>query len=882
MPSQTFIAVNSNNPDLIELLHQVKSSGEVTFVKPGHTSQFHLYLLDLSLDLADISQHLIHVIHSAQDSKAKLTLGLLFSRTVDIEKVHHFRQLLKSLYQDQPNYRLVMIKDLYQDLLDYPVTDLDKQIDRSLRESIWKTSLKAKNTYFPLFVEDLVTAITKIFFLNRTAGKTFWLFGEPMKDFEIGYLLKKILADTSPDFQVDPVYPDQSQDQEFITSANDTQIDLNWRPDTDFSLKLPGILEKFRSAAQETPDHSTNSLSKKILHRLNQTFNAKRHKEVTQSLKTGFRKTLLRTSLAILVLYLLNAGLFGWTLFRELKALDLSLDLISQNQLLRSVDEINRVESINSLTMLTYEPLKPLFQLISPRTAEELNNLFNFNIYLARSIQNLQQTYNLAEKIYQSLTDSQSALDPSEASLALQSNLSLIYENLRQIRISLDSKQLPGSVVKKITDGTQYARLENLEDQVAQAIKITDLIPTVLGASSTKIGILVQDQDELRPAGGLIKQLLVLQLDHGKLVDAKSYLPSDLDSLAEGVAQAPELLSKITGAVRYNFKDMNYPADFSQAGQYLTNYLDQVINLKLDVLVGLNKSIFEKLIAQDQAINVAGKVIKPQDLRSTSSDSDASKAVVDYYLSSLKAGDLPMSALGQAIISEIQQGNLQLYAQDEVSQGRISRLPISGTVLDHFCHPGLEQYKQCLSQTTYINEANFTFAPVNHSLKRDVVHEVTITEAGIDHEYKISYSFQTDLSQINRPYQAIYQLFAPSGTQITQIKLDGQPYGPSDLIRLDHGQLEYFQFPVAFSPTSDHQLSIAFSTTSSPIDIKTTAFSFTDIRQSGLAEAGNLLLIKIPENTRPVVISAPIQPVQGALAVRLPAKTSTFGLGLSY
>lgn len=881
MPPQTSIAVNSNNPDLAELFSRLDSFDEVKFVKAGPTSPFNLFLIDLSLDLTAISQQIIHAASQAREKQSKLIVGLLFARAVDIEKVHHFRRLLQPVSPEQPSYRLVLIKDLYQDLLDRPVTEFDKQINAAVHDAVWKTSIKTKNLYFPLYIEDLASALIKIFFLNHTAGKTFWLFGDPVKDYEIGYLLKNALADTAPDFQIEPTYADESQDREYITSANDTQIDLNWRPDTDISQKIPLILEKINSDEQETVKTPPKALSKRFLRRLNQTLGSKKHKEVSRNLKSGFHKTLVRVSLAAIGLYLLNTAVFSWALYREYNSLNLSLDLISQNQFQRSVDEINRVESMNTITMQTYEPLKPLIQLISPGTSEKLNNLFNFNRYLTRSIQNLHQTYNLAEKIFLSLTDSQLSIDPAASSLALQSNLSLIYENLRQIKISLDSQQLPGSITQKIKSSSQYDRLGELEDQVTQAMKLADLIPTVLGSSSTKVGILVQDQDELRPTGGLIKQLLVLQFDRGKIVDAKSYLPDDLDRLAEGIAEAPQLLSEITGASRYNFKDMNYPADFAQTGQYLTNYLDRVIDLKLDVLIGLNKSVFEKMIAQDQVLKIAGQTITAQDLRSVNSDSDPAKPVVDYYLASLKAGDLSMSTLGRAVISEIQQGNLQLYTQNEASQIMISRLPISGTVLDHFCHPGLEQYKQCLSQTTYLNEANFTFAPVNHSLKRDVIHQVTITETGIDHEYQLSYSFQSDLTSLNRPYQAVYQLFVPDGTEIVGIKLDGEPFGPSDLIHLDHGQLDYFQFPLSFPPSGEHQVSIAFSTTR-VIDINNTAFSFTEIRQPGLSDLGTLLLIKIPENTRPVIISSPIQSVQGALAVRLPAKTSTFGLGLSF
>lgn len=881
MPRKPSVTVSSNNPLLVKLFTGLKDHFDLKFERSS-SSSYHLIVIDLHSDLTNISQEIINAVAHAKQHKAKLIVALLFAEKVDIEKTNHFRQLLASLEKDQPNYRIVLIKDLYQDVLKKPVTYLDQILEIAVEKNSWQTSIRGRSQYFPLYIGDLIDALTKIFFLNNTAGKTFWLLGDQLSDLDIGYLLKKTVADDRPDFEIESVLPVNAIDQQYVSAARDTQISLNWRPDTDFSIKIPDLIRSDQSAE---PINVTSAGHNKLMRLhlfLDRLFSSKRPKEITRSVKSSLISVFIRIILLALALYIADAVVFSWLLFNQYRSLNKALDFIGQGDLENSVQEINRVDTLNYYATQTFQPLQPLLQMVSPDNAKRLNNLFNFNDYLTGSLQNLQQTYNLANKIYSSITDSQSSLDPSESALALQSNLSLVYNNLRQIKITVDNQELPGSIVNKIKKSQQFSHLDDLQNQVDQAMKISELLPAVLGDKGTsEVGVLIQDQDELRPTGGLIDELLILKFDHGKLTDVRSLQPTDVEIAAIGTVPAPEMLSRVTGDTRYKFRDMNYPADYSQTGQYIVWYLGNTIDLKLNALIAVNRSFFTDLLTQDKSIQVGEQQIKPQDFTSTIDASSPADPVVNYYVNRFRSGKLSMTEFGHTFLSELEKGNILLYSADNSAQDLISRLPVSGTVLDHFCHPGLENYTQCISQTTYINESNFSFAPVNTYLKRSLVHHITIGQNSIDHRYQLDYTVNSDLTHLGRPYQTIYQLFAPKGAKITQITLDSQPATP-DVIELDRGNFSYFQIPLSFPLKGKHKVVIGFTVATAPIDIKNTAFSFTEIRQPGLTDNGTLLTIDIPANTRPVIVSQPITSLQGALGVQLPTKTATFGLGLSY
>jgi len=884
----TPISVSSNNEKLVELFlaYQIP---DIKFVKDKdlHQAKYAIYIADLNSDLLGLSQQIISLLQLGLEKKVKTAICVLFQDHFDTEKITYLRNLLESTSHGSSLVRLCFIRDLYQDHFSFPVTYLDDQFSTASRTRRWKASVKGKNALFPLHLSDLIPALLKILFLDSTAGRGFFLCGDKISDVELGFLIKRILGDEDDHFEIETVLPDQLENSDYLSSANETQISLNWRPDVDISQKLKQIFAHNSQSSTDSdflpqPDSNGKPLGKLISKlRLRLSSLSPHHLQI--KIQNRLVAYIVKLLGFILIAYLISTVVFVWSLTQELGILGRSLEHVRQGRLNDSVTEIEKIKSIEEIRVFAFEPLRPLIQLLSPTTNEELNNLFAFNKYVSLSLENLQQTYVLAEKIYLSLNDSQSSLDMEGSILALQSNLGLVYGNIHQIKLTLDSKRLPASVTKKINASSQIKQIDLIESQVSQTMKLLEILPQILTSDGTKkIGILVQDQDELRPTGGVIKQLIVVTLENGKITNNAILDPAVIDSSSEGIAKAPEMLSRVLGEDEYFFKNMNYAADFSQTGRYITSFLNRTLSVDLDVLIGLNKSLFEKLLSEDKAIEIAGKNYTASSLRSSSSDTDVSLPVVQYYLNQFKSGRLSLIPLGRTLLQEIEQGNLLLFSRNEQIQTVLSRLPLSGMVTPYACHSGLSADQNCLSQTTYLSEANLTLAPLNHSIKRDTVHSIIINSQSITHEYSLTYNFFSDFSILNRSYRVVYQLFVPIFSSLSKIELDGAPLvQESSPINLKHGTLEYFQIPISFVANGSHQVKITIETPlQETLDLSKTALSFTEIRQPGLSDQGIVLKIKTPESLRPQVISHPIKTDQGFLVLQLPPKTTTFGLRL--
>ena len=894
MPGKTQIAVSGNIPELVSVISAYQGNSAVKFSEHSllNNPKYHLFLIDTSGSLENISQKLIIEYGKCREYNSKLLACLIFEGEIQKDKVMPFKKLLDDLGKGNPLHRLVITRELYSDNYPEPATQLDKELTNILRNNAINISTKGNNYIYPLFINDFLEAIIKILFLNSASGKTLYLLGDQLKDLELAYLIKKIVTDDNPDFQINLVSENIIEDPEITNLANSAQVNLGWHPTTDFEITLKDLFQKIKSNPEEYVETSTtkaetntnqinNILKNKILI-LGRLIKPHREKEEIEGVnkKRIFGKIIVVSSVS----YLILCSIFAFCVYESFRTLAGSLDSLKQGSLPNSVNLVNKTIFYDQVAINIYWPIRPLVRLFSSNFDDELYNLFTFNQYLQGSLENLQQSYVLSEKIYNSFLDTSSNVSINDETLALKTSLGQVYDNLNQIDIMVNSGKLPKSITESIQKNPEYVRLGDLEIELSQAMKLINILPAMSSSNSTKqIAIIVQDQDELRSLGGVIKFLVLLNITNGKLTDVKIYNQSDIDNLSDGSVKAPNTVAQVTGIDSWKFRDMSYIGDFSQTAQYLNWYLNKTLQINPDVFIAVNKSLFESLIGDSTGISISGKTITKNNLIDkidNNSDSDLT-SVIDYYLSLYRSQKLSLAELSRSLISEAENNNLYIWAKDQITESSFLNLPFSGVINPYSCHSALGNYPTCISQTTYLTESNFMIAPINPYLNREVIHLVTLTQNEAQHEYQIKYHFTTDLSSLKRDYRLIYQLYVSGNSTLTSVTIDNQPLQINSFIKQKFNLFDYYQIPIALSTVSDHQISIKFST---PItmasDINQTAYSLSEVRQSGIRDNGFGLLIKLPDNTNPALVTAPVETKPQQIYYRYPPKTATFGVGL--
>jgi hypothetical protein len=208
-----------------------------------------------------------------------------------------------------------------------------------------------------------------------------------------------------------------------------------------------------------------------------------------------------------------------------------------------SVKDLSRSKLFSQIGEYSYSAVSPVISLLASNVHEKNYNLFIFLKYSQDSLASLQQTYQLAEKIYQTVGGQSTGQFYADSSLALRSNLSQVYENLNQIELLTIQNKLPSVLQEKINSSTEFKNLKLIEQQISDLLKTSVLIPVFLAGDSAKnIVILFQNSQEIISTGGVVDYVLVLVLDQGRLVSKNIYRSDELDSLATGVVAAPHLL----------------------------------------------------------------------------------------------------------------------------------------------------------------------------------------------------------------------------------------------------------------------------------------------------------------------------------------------------
>jgi hypothetical protein len=885
----TSIVVLGNSSNLVSRICAYKNE-QIKFHSENilSSSKYLLYLVSLSNDLENVSQKIIDLYSTCREKKQKLVICLIFDEEINRDKIFHFQKLLDGLGRQEPLHRLVIVKDLYQDSSSNPVTLLDQEIRHLLSSDSINISSKGNNYLYPLHLDDFIYAITKIFFLNSTAGKTYYLQGDPIKDLELAYLVKNIVVDDNPSYQINSKLENIPYDTESISLANSTQIQINWRPSIDFENSLRKIYHEKND--QEIVDETNTTPIKrpkdlKILNLFNRNFRLLKSKFIPLKKSSSNRKRKIgKLILIIAVCYLLEIGAFIGSTYMSFKYLSQSLTQIQVGNIQGSVASIEKSNTYNNIAINIYWPIRPLSSLYSKTFDEEIHNMFSFSQYLENSLSNLQQAYILTEKIYQSFNDTSGTSNIEDQTIALKTSLGQVYENLSQINIMINSSKLPTAVEDKLKNDNIFKQLPNIENQLSQSIKLLNLLPSIASNTDKKTtAIIVQDQDELRSLGGVIRYLILVTIDKSKVTDIKVLSQSDISGLSDGSVKAPDIIAGITGSASWKFRDMTYFSDFSQTSEYLSWYLQKIGNVKPNNFISINKSFFESLINDSKNIIVDGNTITTESLKSKigEPDSETLKNVINYYLDLYKKNNLPLSNLSRVVTSELEKGNLFIWSDDQTIESSISTLPFSGVISQYRCHSSLANYSQCLNQTTYLTESNFSVANINLNLKREVIHVVSLYQDHALHEYQLKYHYLSDMSVLNRDYRPVYQLYAPNNSKIESVTVDGQSLDTKTFLQQKYGLFEYIQIPISLSLNIDHDVDIKFSSPLDQIsDINQTAYSLTEMRQSGISDTGYGLVINLPENTHASIVTSPVDSKPQQVLYRFPTKTSTFGLGL--
>jgi hypothetical protein len=465
--------------------------------------------------------------------------------------------------------------------------------------------------------------------------------------------------------------------------------------------------------------------------------------------------------------------------------------------------------------------------------------------------------------LYQSMLTGEGDLSAQYDELLTQTgneeqNLGAVLELLNNFSVAESQKEKLANIEKTLESKQKLIQQENRF--------LTAFKEVLLSRGRTEILLAIQDESELRSSGGFLDGALLLSFNNGYFVDKQLLSNQDIMAGNFGQRQADPKLQNYLGEENLEFRDSNWAANFSQAAQDMSWFVDQATGGKIDAVVTLNYQTLLQLIDQLDGVEVDGESIKSQnffaskeklanqDYQKNFQESFSGK-VVAAYLEKLLHLESPeqLDKENQVVLKALASKESLAYSSDETLSAAFKANVWTGELLDSICPNNFVQ-DNCFLDSFYQVENNVGINKVNSYMSETISHSLGISKEFIRHKHQVV--FKNESKTTAWPlgsYKLYLQFFIPQQAEIEKVQLDDETVDPNSITQeiVDNKK----QVSLYLEIPAKSQKSLVF-TYLIKNEMKTPfSYVFLDQKQPGFLQKTTAYNIVFDENFKPQLIA---------------------------
>lgn len=367
--------------------------------------------------------------------------------------------------------------------------------------------------------------------------------------------------------------------------------------------------------------------------------------------------------------------------------------------------------------------------------------------------------------------------------------------------LTQDWDTISGQLLSFNQDFQQSVLAKLLPQRASQLNAVASLVNagrqpiTNLLTGSHRLAFVLQNTDELRATGGFMGSLLVIDLNQGTIEKWQLYDIYEPDGQFTGFIPAPpgvdEYLSEGKGL---RLPDSNWSPDFPTAANQIHTLLEAGKIQHVDYIGAVNLSLIQDILLYtgpitlpDQQVTVTANNVN-EVLRAERGEffagSQAKKVLLLSFMQQLLFTFQNLSPLEQEEIIKIgisafPQKQLQLYAQDPLTQSWLEKFSLAGTLFPPV-DTEYPHYFASIESNVGINKAN------RHLMRQIELQQLTPTSWRS--KVEISYTSPTDL-----PYVNYHRFILNPEAEVTQLIVNDLPLTSWDSATITDSQGRNFQ-----------------------------------------------------------------------------------------
>ena len=409
--------------------------------------------------------------------------------------------------------------------------------------------------------------------------------------------------------------------------------------------------------------------------------------------------------------------------------------------------------------------------------------------------------------------------------------------------------------------------LKDIRSKNSASQQLNPLLMSLLGFEQKQtFYILLQDDRELRPTGGFVQAIAVIQIENGKVLETQFLSTNEVDGRVFGRIAAPAEVASFLGEDSLYFRDVNWDPDFQLTSQKISWFANEALGQPVDGILGVNYGLIRDVLVVIGEIEVDGytETVDAWNLYNRlelilleEGDQERAGAFQVGLLKSIlnqlgSLSDEQVVQLLETLYSSFKNQQSLIYLNDLGAGAVMDQLNWSGRISHPDCPGGFGE--SCHVDHSFQVEANIGVNKINPYINQSVSHKIDIQEEQIIHQRQIKFTNKARSSTWPLgSYRFYLRFFVNPEAELEQLLVDGELLTEDKIVSyIDHNRKVYATV-LEVGPMESLDLLFYYSV---PHELKPGgAYFFYDQLQAGLKQRPTVISLKFPHDWEAKVIS---------------------------
>ena len=436
-------------------------------------------------------------------------------------------------------------------------------------------------------------------------------------------------------------------------------------------------------------------------------------------------------------------------------------------------------------------------------------------------------------------------------------------------------KSLSGNLAKQT-----LSQLPAIVDGAKLTLDSLPFLADFLAFDEQKIILLLQNNMELRPTGGFIGSLAVMNFSSGQLTDFAVKDVYEADGQLKGQVEPPQDLREYLGEETWYLRDSNWSPDFPTSARQVLWFWEKQLDQDADAVVAINLQVAERILSALGEIYLPDyqETITAQNLferaeyhsevgffPGSTQKKDFLGSLVFEILAVLKRENNLTASLLTAFQQSFLEGEIMMYFADPKLEEQVMALGFDGGIKEAVC-----QKESCLSSYLWAVDTNVGANKANFFVKKRLIQRLGVSDTQVSHSLRLTWqnTAQTEAWPAGT-YKNYWRLYVPSSAILQEAFLEnnaGQRQAIDFTVSQSLGKTVW-SYLIEVPINSQISLEVNYQI-KNQFDKNRKRLVYLVQKQPGSSWDEDVTLISYPANWLPVVVSPETDITSGAITYR--------------